>query len=298
MKVSVIIVSFNKLNPVLKAINSVKNSKLDGEVEVFLIDNSTDLKIKAKLEKIVKKLKVNFFANSENVGFAKAVNQGIKEAIKKQADFVFLLNDDAWIDEMCLNHLISVLKKDSYIALAGPTIFYAKEPEKIWSSGGIFNKFLASIRIPFKNKVIDKNKLKVMEPREVDFLTGCALLIRVECIQKLGLFDESLFFYAEDLEYSLRVKKVGYKLVWVPYAFCWHDIDITQGRTSPFVMHHLARSNVIVRKKHFSKPYYFYYLFLHFLLFTPFRMFQVLRGSRDLKAIFSWLKGTWEGIKF
>lgn len=121
-------------------------------------------------------------------------------------------------------------------------------------------------------------------------------MLKREVVEKVGLFDEDLFFYGEDLDYSLRVKKAGFKLLWVPYAFAWHDIDIEKGRTNPFVMYTLAKSNIIVRKKNFSNLYFLYYLSIHFLFHTPFKVYQILKGSRNLNSVKAWLKGTRDGI--
>ena len=290
-----IIISYNKVVPVIEAVQSVLASHKD--LKIILIDNSDDPDVFENLkETFQNSSKIILLKNKKNIGFSKAVNQGIKIAIDNMADYILLLNDDAYLDKECINHLINALENDKNAMLAGPTIFYHKFMNRVWHTGGFFNKILGNIKIPFKNKVINYEYLKKFNPQEVDFLTGCVLMIKKEAVEKVGFFDEDLFFYGEDLDYSIRVKKKGYKLLWVPYAFAWHDIDIEKGRTNPFVMYNLAKSNIIVRKKNFNKYYYFYYLFLHFFIYTPFRFYQILKGSRDFRAFLSWLKGSYDGL--
>jgi len=219
-----------------------------------------------------------------------------KISLKKKADYILLLNDDAYLDKYCVKYLLDALEKNPKAMLAGPTIFYHIYKNKVWHTGGYYNKFLGKIEIPYKNKSIEPEHFKNLRTQGVDFLTGCVLMMKKEIVEEVGLFDENLFFYGEDLDYSLRVKKAGFRLLWVPYAFAWHDIDIEKGRTTPFVMYHLARSNIILRRKNFSKFYFIYYLLIHLFLYTPFRSYQILKGSKNLYSIKAWLRGTWNGI--
>ncbi len=298
-KVSIIIISYNKVEPVVFAVKSVINSHNKSRIEtlIHIIDNSENKKIFTQL-----KSKLSWYSNifleknEKNIGFAKAVNKGIRKSLEKGADYILLLNDDAFVDKNCIKKLIKALENNKNALAAGPTIFYAKDKEKVWHTGGYLSKFLMTIKIPYKNKKISKDFLKKLPTQEVDFLTGCVLLIKREAFDKIGFFDERLFFYAEDLDYSIRVKKAGYKLLWIPDAFAWHDIDIYKGRTNPFVLYHLARSNIIVRKKHLSVVKFIYFLLIHFLVITPYRIFQVLKGSKGIKSIYAWLKGTLDGI--
>jgi GT2 family glycosyltransferase len=292
-----IIISYNKLEPVFRAVDSVfKNHK---HSKIILIDNSEDTYFFKKLKQKLKTYKENilFIKNKKNLGFSKAVNQGIKIALNKGADYILLLNDDAYLDKNCIPYLIEALDKDNKAMLAGPTIFYDKDKSKIWSTGGYFNKLLGNIKILLKNKKVNPDTLKNLNIQEVDFLTGCVLMIKSEAIKKIGLFNEDLFFYGEDVDYSLRAKRKGFKILWVPYAFAWHDVDIVKGRTNPFVMYNLSRSKIIIRKSHFKRKYFIYYLILHFLLHTPYKFYQILRGSKDFDSIKFWLKGTWDGIR-
>jgi len=294
-KICIVIISYNKVNPVIRAVKSSIQSYPDAEI--ILIDNSEDIKFFKELKQKLKNYSnIEFIKNNINVGFSKGVNQGIRIALEKNTEYILLINDDVYVDKDCIPQLVDVLEKNEKALLAGPTIFYDKYPNKIWHTGGYFNKLLGNINIPYKNKTMNPDFFKILSPKEVDFLTGCVLMIKRKAFKIIGFFDETFFFYGEDLDYSLRVKKSGYKLLWVPYAFAWHDIDIEKERTNPFVMYHLGRSNVYVRKKHFNKIYFFYYLFLHFTLYTIFRSYQIFKGSKNIASLKAWIKGSWDGL--
>ncbi|MEN3037654.1 MAG: glycosyltransferase family 2 protein [Candidatus Kryptonium sp.] len=302
MKVYVIIVNYNECEKTKRAVESVLASKYLGEifdVIIILIDNSeSDKYLNCLKNYFGERPNIFFIKNSENLGFAKAVNIGLKMALNEGFDYVFLLNDDAYLDKNCLWGLIKVANENKDIGLVSPVVFYSDENGKIWSAGGYFDKLLSRLKVPLKNKYLKIEDLYNLPIQFVDFVSGCAMLIRTEVVKEVGLFDESFYFYNEDLDYCFRVKKRKFKIAFVPNSFAYHEINITKDRTNPFVMYHLAKTGVILRKKHFSKLYYFYYLLLHFLIFTPFRILQILLGSKDLNSIIAWFAGTIDGIKF
>ena len=297
LKLQVVIVAYNKVELVIKAIDSINDSLFLHKKHITVIDNSDDFAASLHLKNRLKNMKnIDYFKNNQNLGFAKAVNQGLKLSIKRKYDYILLLNDDAFVDNKCIFYLIKALNKDKKALLAGPTIFYAKYPDKIWSAGGYINRILGNLHMPLKNKIAKNCTLSLMDPQYVDFLTGCVLMLKREAIEKVGFFDENLFFYAEDLEYCLRAKKMGYKLMYVPYALAWHDINVNKNRTNPFVLYNLARNNIIARKKHFNKSLFARYLLSHFYLYTPYRIYQVLKGSRNVNSIKAWVQGSIDGI--
>ncbi len=301
MRIYVIIVNYNKYIETIRAIESVFVSNLNDqyELKILLIDNSESEDYLNYLSNyFLNRTEIFILKNLKNLGFAKAVNIGINIALNDNFDFVLLLNNDAYLDKNCLLELIRVANEAKEIGLLSPVIFYATEPNKVWGSGGYFDKFLSRIRIKLKNKVVSGENLSKNPPQFVDFISGCVMLIKKEVIEKVGLFDDRFFLYNEDLDYCLRAKAQGFKIAYVPSAFAFHEINVVKDRTNYFTMYHIAKSNVIIRKKHFSKLYYYYYLILHFSLFTLFRVFQIFRGSKSFRSILFWFKGTIDGIRF
>jgi len=129
-EVYTIVISYNKIEPTIKAIRSIFTSYKASKI--ILIDNSETeyylKKIKGKLKEYQEN--ILFIKNHTNLGFAKAVNQGIKVALKNGADYILLLNDDAYLDKDCVKNLINALENTPKAMLAGPTIFYHKKKVK------------------------------------------------------------------------------------------------------------------------------------------------------------------------
>jgi len=291
-----IIVSFYKIEPLLKAVETVIESY--SKSKFVIVDNTANILVCKNLEIELSKYKnIIFISNPQNYGFAKAVNQGIEIAMKdNNCKYILLLNDDANVDKDCIPKLIDALEKDEKALLAGPTIYYGKSPNTVWSAGGYFDNFLSRIRIPLKNKNITIEELDKIPIQEVDFLTGCVLLIKCEAIEKVGFFDEAFFFYSEDLDYCFRVKKAGYKCLWVPSAIAWHDIDLNIRFNTPFVIYNLAKSGIIFRLKHFKGIKLINNLISFILFHTVHKLFYLLNKGNPL-IIKAWFKGLIDGVK-
>jgi len=289
-----IVLNYNNYTDTHQCIESLLRS-LYPIRKIILVDNgSRDGSIEQLQTTYSQNDKVHIITNKGNIGFAGGVNVGIQYALDFGADLIFLFNNDAVINQSCIEKLCSVMKEADHVGIAGPRVFYYKYPERIWQGGGYFNHVKSGIVNP------EKNKLEIdcfEKPREVTFLTGCAMLITRQVFENIGLFDEDFFFYGEDVDFCLRARRAGFKLIYVPEAKAWHKIEnIASDRTSPFVMYHLARSHLLMIRKNFDILYYLYGVIIHLLLHTPYRMWQIIQGSRSWEAVLAWLKGTWDGL--
>jgi len=235
-----------------------------------------------------------FIFNKSNLGFSAGVNVGIRFAMAMGADFIFLINNDAIIDKECLSELLMAMNENPLVGIAGPRIFYHRNPQKISTGAGYFSYLKAGLLIPEKNKYVWKcngaNKY-------VTFLSGCAMLIKREVFEKIGLFDEDYFFYEEDLDFCLKTMRKGFVILYVPSAKVWHKIEsIIKDRTNSFVMYHRARSRIIWLYKNFSTHYFLYGLLINFIVYMPYRICQIVLGLKSIGIAKAWFKGTWAGL--
>lgn len=296
-QVQVIILNWNNYSDTCEAIESAASAA--GVAGVLLVDNaSTDGSFDRLRETFAGNPKIAWIRNPRNLGFAGGMNVGIQKVSKMSKNrprYVLLMNNDAVLDAQCVQRLVERCEEDPQVGMAGPRIFYYNDPGRICQGGGRFSRWRMGVISPEKNKMPLNDG---PEAQEVTFLTGCVLLIRQELFLKLGLLNEKCFLYAEDIDYALRAVRHGYKLIYVPQARAWHKIgNIARDRTSATVMYHMARSHVIVFKENFSRWRYRYALMTQLLLYTPFRMWQIIRGSRSPNAAASWFKGFWDGMR-
>jgi GT2 family glycosyltransferase len=245
-KLAIIIITYNNENQVIKCLESIEKNQLPKQTsrQLVVIDNNsqdqtTDL-IKAKFPNC------ELVKNSHNVGFGKAVNQGIKLATNElAADFVLLVNPDATLDSSCIDRLLQ--NWNNKIGAKSPKIINP-ENNKIWFAGSKIDW------LRMCTEHIEKSS-------STDYLSGCVFLLSKETIKKTGLFDEKFFLYYEDADYSLRIKKTGLTLKIEPEAIAYHTES--QSSTSEIKAYHLVKSGLLFFHKHYSKIYlpYFWLVF-------------------------------------
>jgi GT2 family glycosyltransferase len=231
---SVIIVNYNSKNVLTNCLESLINLEDKLKFEITIIDNASSESIE-ELQTIYPRF--NFIYNQRNIGFAAANNIGIKQATGK---FILLLNPDTVVNANSFRPMIDYLESHHDVAIVGCKIFNAdgtiersthsfpsllKEfvhaNEFLKNLIGYDSKIAAFLQKIFRSKSLesywDHNSIK-----EVDHVTGACMMVKQEAIEKVGLLDEAFFLYNEEVEWSLRFKKAGYKSVFLPDSSIIH----------------------------------------------------------------------------
>ena len=208
MDLSIVIVSFNTKKILKNCLNSIFQNKFKGELEVIVIDNNSldgsSLMVKEEFKEVI------LVKNKENVGFAKAVNQGIK---KSKGNFVLFLNSDIIVKENSLNLLFDFAKDKDDLGVLGGRLL-----NKEGSIQGSCYHLPTLWRTIINSESLLKYAPKEEIPIEVEVAIGAVFLIPREIIKKVGLLDERYFIYFEDLDYCRRIKKAGFKAFYLPKA--------------------------------------------------------------------------------
>ncbi len=212
--VSIVIVTYNSEESIAKCLKSIYlNTTI--VYEIILIDNAS----KNDVEKFISNefdysFPITIIQNEKNLGFSKASNQGMQKA---QGDFVVLLNPDTVVLQGWAEQLINHFGDE--VGAVGPISNYAagfqnfKKHVKKDLQGNFTIEELS-------HQIFKANKDKSIETK---LLIGFCVMIRKEVIEKVGLLDEDLFLGNDDLDYSLRVKESGYKLLIATDTFVYHE---------------------------------------------------------------------------
>ena len=193
--------------------------KLDySNKEVLVVDNgSTD----ASLNTISNEFPdFRLLKNSENLGFSAGMNIGIKES---RGDLILLYNNDAIAHPASLSKMVETILSKNKIGMVGGLILYNKPNDVIWSCGGKLDLVTGTIWSDgLGQKIFAKKPLQKNLVADVDYLSGCVLLIRKEVIQKIGLLDDAYLIGGQDLDWCLRARRAGFECVLNPSAIIWH----------------------------------------------------------------------------
>jgi len=187
--------------------------------------------------------RAHFIVNEKNAGFAAGMNVGIRFALSKGAEYVWVLNNDTVVGRDALSVLVDAAEA-SRGAILSPLILTPSG--KAWFSAGRVN-FLR-----MKTEHVDPDVASREDaPYETEYLTGCALFMPKEAVKAIGLFDEQFFLYYEDADFSLRAKNAGYTLLVAPKAVVVHG---EQSTDNPEKIYWLVLSGLRFFGKH--TPWY------------------------------------------
>lgn len=222
-KVCIIIVTYNGRQFISDCLNSIFSQPNNDDFGVVVVDNNSQDQTKAIIKKEFPG--VTLIENSKNDGFAKANNLGVRKALVLGAGAVVLLNQDTEAADNFVTQSIDYLQNNPRVFLASPVIFYP-DKKRIWFAGAKIYRDLEILTYP-KLKIGDHiHKKRIFtdadKKNQVDWLPACALWIRKEVFEKIGYFDESFFMYGEDVDFSLRAKKAGFKLGLILNTFVVH----------------------------------------------------------------------------
>ncbi len=210
MKIFAIVVTYNGMRWYDRCFGSLRNS--DMPVETIVIDN-------ASTDETVSYIKENFpevclIESKENLGFAKANNIGMRYALDHDADYVFLLNQDAWVEKDTLSKLVQTFYDNENVGIASP----------IHLNGGHSGLDWGFVNYVSGEFISDSYMQKLKKYYQVKFVNAAAWLISAECIRKVGGFDTLLFVhYGEDDNYCQRVMYHGYKVLINTQCSACHD---------------------------------------------------------------------------
>lgn len=259
MDLSIIIVNYNTRELLKQTIQSVIDNTYKLEYEVIVVDNaSSDDSVP-----VIKKNypQVNVIQNTENLGFPKANNIGIKQSTGR---YVLLLNSDTEVIGDCLQKCINYMDSHTDIGVLGCKLVLANgeldhackrgfpTPEaSLWYMLKMYKLFPGNKRFgQYK-----MNYLSDDEINEVDSLTGAFMLLRREVIDKVGLLDEQFFMYGEDLDWCFRIKEAGWKVVYYPEAVTVHYKGGSSKKKRYKTIYEFHRAMYLFYNKHYLKKY-------------------------------------------
>ena len=217
-KVSIIILNWNGLTDTVECLESLKKITYPN-YEVTVVDNGSQGNDADVLQEKFGDY-IHLIRNDKNYGYTGGNNIGIGYALQNsQPDCLLLLNNDVVVAPDFLDLMIRAVQGDPSIGVAGPKVYYYDSPSRIQSAGAKI-KMITGQTYLIGNKQIDNGQCD--QRRDVDYVSGCCMLLRKELIQQIGLFDESYFCYWDETDYCVRASKAGFRIVYVPDARVWH----------------------------------------------------------------------------
>ena len=242
LKLAIVYLSYHSDQYLDRLVFSLQNtSYLQDQLELIIVDNlhpefgSSEKVLYEKLEILSGKNfpQVTILPQEKNLGFSGGMNVGVKKAMELDCKYVYLHNQDGFTDSKAFEKIVQVMESDQTIGAAQSLMMLYPETELINTSGNNFHYLGFGYINHFKKKLSD---LKLNNVRDIGYASGAAVILRTDLLQKYGLWDEDYFFYHEDLEYSLRLKSVGYRIVAVKDSVFYHQYEFSRNKNKYYFM--------------------------------------------------------------
>jgi len=242
--VFIIILNWNGWQDTIECVASCQ--ELDyPDFQLLLVDNGSTDGSEARLQERFPELEI--IQTGANLGFAGGNNVGIRQALARGADYIWLLNNDTTVGKQALTALVEALEMDEKAGIAVSKIGYFSDPERLWFAGGEWNP---SMHLARHRGLNETDSGQYDTAGETDFATGCSLLFKTELIAATGYLQEDYFLYWEDLDWCLRARQQGWKILYAPASRVWHKVSVSVEHNSPVQTYYYFRGGLLFYRRH------------------------------------------------
>ena len=245
MSISAVVLSWNRRDDTLACLDSLAGATYP-DLHLLCVDNgSTDGSPDAVEERFPGAAVVRL---PVNLGFAGGMNVGIREALAGGADYVFLLNNDMTVEPGFAEPLVAALQRDPLAAGACSQVLFASAPDRTWYAGA---RFRSRRGYHGRHLRYGDPPLPPSAPAyETDRACAGAMLAPRSVLERVGDFDESLFAYGEDVDWSLRARSHGLHVLVVPASVVRHGVSASSGgESSPATIYFNLRNGLVVSER-------------------------------------------------
>lgn len=240
-----VILNWNLPQETLACVNSLLQGTYPRQHIVVVDNGSTDHSVtwlRNELEE-----RIDLLETGKNLFFAGGNNIGIRYALDMAADYVLILNNDTQVAADMISKLVATALQYPQAGILAPMIYYGSDRSRIWALGSQKRRGW-----PFPSdigkKKIDRGQYSA--PLFVDYVTGCAMLVRKEVFQHIGLFDPQYQMYYEDVDFCARAQQAGFDIIVEPRAKVWHLVSTSATRQAAKSHYQHTRYRVRFYRQH------------------------------------------------
>ncbi len=241
----IVIVNRDLKNDTAECIDSLMGAGAALE-DILVVDNGSKDDSVAFLRKRFGN-KMNQLEAKENFGYPYGLNIGIKFFMSLGKKWFILMNNDVIVAPDFLAEIKKAALIQNDFALFAPMILYHEKPDTIWFMGA--RKIPGTLLFTNDHRGI-QDSLEFPRFVKTDFVHGCALAVRKDVIETIGLFDDASPIYGDDVDFSWRARTAGFQMAAVPNAKIWHKISTFMQRHKPMTRYLRIRNQIWFYKRY------------------------------------------------
>ena len=259
-QLDIVIVNYNSTEQLLWCLKSLFDGSNVVSLRVQVHDNASRKDDVDCLKRAFPQISLT--KNTQNLGFAKAVNNGLKQG---NAPYILILNPDTLVQPGLISTAMGYMADHPEVGILGPKIF--DRDGAIQGSARAFPNLLTAIfgRKSILSKIFPKNPITRENiltdrsdgrtPMEVDWVSGACMMVRREAVNQVGLLDETFFMYWEDADWCRRVWQKGWKVVYFPNVSVTHYVGVSSETNIFRSVFEFHKSIFRLFDKHAKAPY-------------------------------------------
>lgn len=286
LDLSIIVLNWNTADETLACLESIYSRTVRHAVEVIVVDNaSSDRSREVVAEKYPK---AKLVVHSTNLGFCAGNNRAIPAT---RGRYVLFLNSDTVVTEGALDRLVDFADSQADIGIVGPKLLNL-DGSLQYSCRRFPNLGAGMFRNTPLGRLLPKNRYTIdylmsdwdhASVRDVDWVSGAALLIRREALDELGGFDEAFYMYCEDVDLCYRAHRAHWRVIYFPESVIYHIIGRASNKVPTRMTYMFHRSMYRFYRKHYAKT-------------TPFYVRPIILPGLALRASGQLVKYRWRNI--
>lgn len=250
-RVTAVILNWNGLEDTLDCLASLAGCDWP-RLDTVVVDNASSRDITAAVAERAPEAQV--IRNPANLGFAGGMNVGLRAALSQDADYVLLLNNDTLVDRGMVRELVKAARGRPDAGIVCPLILYRDAPEKVLSAG-----LRCDLRRGYQGRALSMDQplsSALTGVRPVPAPSGAAMFVPAAVAREIGVLDEDLYLYGEDIEWSQRMAGRGWRVYVAAEAHLWHGLSRSSGGTfSPVGAYYQTRNSFVLCARYAPMPW-------------------------------------------
>ena len=286
--VSIVTLNWNGLDVTCEFLESMRHST-HKNYEIIVVDNGSETDPTERIQ-AGNYYKTKVVKSPVNLGSAGGNNFGMRHSTPGY-DFIFQINNDAEITPDLIEKCLEPFYSDPTIGVVCPKIRFHHNPTVIQYAG--FNKMNL---LTGKNTAVGSLETDNGQ-HDISGYThsahGCAMMVKKEVIEKVGMMEEKFFVYYDESDWSARIIKAGYKIYYQAKGLCFHKESISMGKQSPMKVHFMTRSRILYMRRHANLAQFAVFFVFFSFLTVPKTVFKFIK-NKQYAHLKSFIKGiTW-----
>ncbi len=247
--VYIVVLNWNGFQDTVECLESCRKLTYP-RVRLLVVDNGSTDGSETRLRERMPDVEI--LQTGKNLGFAAGNNAGIRLALERGADFVLLLNNDTVVAPDFVDALVDAAGSDPRIGMLTSKIYYFDAPDVLWYAGAYMIEWLGWGKHRGTGER-DVGQFDTLE--ETNRPTACSLMVTRAACETIGLLASEYFCYCEDLDWGMRARSAGFKVVYVPNSRVWHKVSrSTGGSRSGVSLYYYVRNVLLCLDRNRPRP--------------------------------------------